>query len=87
MIPTPGHTLDSVSLQVLTEQGVVVVAGDTFEKQEDLKDESIWVDAGSQDSSKQTESRKRILAIADFVVPGHGAMFRVDKNLVISNDK
>lgn len=87
MIPTPGHTLDSVSLQVLTEKGVIVVAGDTFEKQEDLTDESIWIDAGSQDSSKQRESRKRILDIADFVVPGHGAMFKVDKNLVTSNDK
>ena len=44
---TPGHTLDSVSVKVVTEEGVCVVAGDTFEKEEDLEDESIWREAGS----------------------------------------
>ena len=80
MIPTPGHTLDSVSLQVNTEEGVLVVAGDTFEKEEDLTDDSIWIEAGSQDRIKQTESREKILSIADYIVPGHGTMFRVDRN-------
>ena len=26
--------------------GIVVIAGDLFEKEDDLKDEKIWIDAG-----------------------------------------
>lgn len=79
VIPTAGHTLDSVSLQVRTDDGVVVVAGDTFEKQEDLSDDSIWLEAGSQDERKQRENRAMILELADYIVPGHGPLFKVEK--------
>ena len=81
-IPTPGHTLDSVSLIVKTgaeNQGVVVIAGDIFEKEEDLKDDSIWREAGSDAPEKQIESREKILKMADYIVPGHGPMFKVPK--------
>lgn len=38
VFPTPGHTLDSVSVAVQTQDlGMVVVAGDLFEKEEDLR--------------------------------------------------
>ena len=80
VIPTPGHTLDSVSLQVNTKDGIVIVAGDTFEKEEDLTDDSIWIEAGSQDQKKQVESRAKILSIASYVIPGHGGMFKVNRN-------
>ena len=76
VFPTPGHTLDSVSVKVKTEDGVVIVAGDTFEKEEDIEDESIWISAGSENQEKQQESRKRILQEADWIVPGHGPMFK-----------
>ena len=56
------------------------MAGDTFEKEEDLTDDSIWIEAGSQDQGKQVESREKILSIADYVIPGHGGTFRVDRN-------
>ena len=79
VIPTAGHTLDSVSLLVRTESGIVVVAGDTFEKQEDLSDDSIWLEAGSQDEQRQRENRARILELADYIVPGHGPMFKVNE--------
>ena len=72
---SPGHTLDSVSVKVVTEDGVVVVAGDTFEKEEDIDDETIWKLAGSEDEQQQMKSRNDILALADFIVPGHGPMF------------
>ena len=80
VIPTPGHTLDSVSLQVNTDDGIVIVAGDTFEKEEDLTDDSIWIEAGSQDQKKQVESRAKILSVAKYVIPGHGGMFKVNRN-------
>ncbi|XP_023335549.1 metallo-beta-lactamase domain-containing protein 1 [Eurytemora carolleeae] len=79
VIPTPGHTNDSVSLKVLTKDGVVVIAGDLFEKQEDLTDDKIWKDAGSENEAAQKMNREKILSIADFIVPGHGPKFQVKK--------
>ena len=55
VIPSPGHTLDSISLVVVTgtkEQGTVVIAGDNFEKEEDLQDPDLWKSAGSEDEEK-----------------------------------
>ena len=55
VIATPGHTLDSVSVVVVTgtkEQGTVVIAGDNFEKEEDLEDPELWKSAGSEDEQK-----------------------------------
>ena len=77
VIPTPGHTSDSVSVRVRTKEGVVVISGDLFEKEEDLKDSKIWKDAGSENQILQEENRQQILAMADFVIPGHGEMFKV----------
>ena len=80
IFPTPGHTLDSISVKVRTEKGLVVVAGDLFEREEDLKDDTIWREiAGSEDETKQEYHRKEVLNIADYVIPGHGPMFRVLK--------
>ena len=73
---TPGHTLDSVGVKVVTKEGVCVVAGDTFEKEEDLDDESIWKEAGSDNEDLQKKSREYILSIADIIVPGHGPRFK-----------
>lgn len=81
VIPTPGHTLSCVSVVVEHAEGLgtVVVAGDLFEKEEDLTDESIWKEAGSEDHEKQIRNRNRVLQLADHIVPGHGPMFRVTR--------
>lgn len=81
VIPTPGHTLSCVSVVVQNAEGLgtVVVAGDLFEKEEDLTDDSIWLSAGSEDEVKQRSSRAAVLSIADFIVPGHGPMFQVPR--------
>ncbi|XP_062993353.1 metallo-beta-lactamase domain-containing protein 1 [Elgaria multicarinata webbii] len=74
VVPTPGHTGGDVSLMVRgTAQGDVLVAGDLFECQ---GDDGQWQPL-SQDPVRQAESRARALAIADVIVPGHGAPFRV----------
>ena len=52
------------------------VQGDLFECEEDLTDSSIWRDVSEQ-SELQEKSRRRILQIADYIVPGHGKIFRV----------
>lgn len=78
VVPTPGHTGQDVSVFVNTDEGLVVVAGDLFEREEDLEDERLWREA-SELPDEQERSRARVLAIADFIVPGHGGIFRVKK--------
>lgn len=75
VIPTPGHTLDSVSLKVKCAQGTYAIVGDLFERQEDLKDDQIWREAGSEDPVLQVQHRNDVLEWADFIIPGHGPMF------------
>lgn len=58
---------------------VAVIAGDLFEKEEDIHDDSVWIEAGSEDQAKQRESRAAVLALADWVVPGHGPPFKVNR--------
>ncbi|XP_003895828.1 metallo-beta-lactamase domain-containing protein 1 [Papio anubis] len=72
---TPGHGGQrDVSVVVAgTALGTVVVAGDVFERD---GDEDSW-QALSEDPAAQERSRKRVLVVADVVVPGHGPPFRV----------
>lgn len=78
VVPTPGHTLQDVSVIVKTgDKGTVVVTGDLFECEEDLRDESIWIAAGSDSQELQRLNRKKILDIADWIIPGHGSMFQI----------
>ncbi|KAG5895780.1 hypothetical protein JTB14_001627 [Gonioctena quinquepunctata] len=81
IIPTPGHTLQDVSVIVHTSDGIVAVTGDLFEKFEDLENSDIWKNAGSDSEDLQQANRKKILNMADFIVPGHGPMFRVPPHL------
>ncbi|NWW29223.1 MBLC1 protein, partial [Falcunculus frontatus] len=74
--PTPGHTRAHVSLVATgTALGTVVVAGDVFERR---GDEEEW-EALSEDPVEQRRSRRRLVAVADVIVPGHGEPFRVVK--------
>ena len=56
-----------------------VVAGDLFEREEDLEDDSIWMEAGSENEELQRLNRSRILSMANVIVPGHGRPFKVVK--------
>lgn len=74
---TPGHTEDHISVVVKTNKGIVVIAGDA------LASESL-MDINKQpllaaDFNDFNESRKKILKIADYIVPGHGNIFQVKK--------
>lgn len=56
--------------------------GDLFEKEEDLVDETIWmVSAYSEAPKLQELNRNKILLLADYIVPGHGPMFKVTKEM------
>lgn len=76
-----GHTENDVSLIVQNVDllGTVAITGDLFESEADRENESLWLDAGSVSPDLQRENRKLMLSIADYIVPGHGAMFKCDK--------
>ncbi len=78
VVPTPGHTGQDISVFVRTDDGVAAVVGDLFEREEDIGDERLWK-GSSELPSVQEQSRRRVLKEADFIVPGHGEMFRVRK--------
>lgn len=83
VIRTPGHMEEHCSLIVETEKGVYVVAGDVFwwmegEKQE-VNIEKPDGDPEHMNIQKLIESRKKILEIADYIIPGHGKIFKIEK--------
>ncbi|KAK2148966.1 hypothetical protein LSH36_473g02003 [Paralvinella palmiformis] len=79
-MPTPGHTCNDVSVVVKnTQDGTVVIAGDVFECEADLRDDELWK-SNSFNVSLQEVSRAKVLRLADVVVPGHGEKFTVDKH-------
>ncbi|KAJ8919528.1 hypothetical protein NQ315_002149 [Exocentrus adspersus] len=83
VIPTPGHTLQDVTVMVSSQRGVTAITGDLFERFQDLTDEDIWKEAGSDSEELQRINRFKVLRMADFVIPGHGPMFRVPKTFKV----
>lgn len=79
IIPTPGHTLEHVSVIVHANIGTVAVTGDLFENERDLLDDNVWKEAGSASEELQVLNRKILLEISDWIIPGHGAMFKGKK--------
>ena len=84
IIKTPGHDMFYCSVLVNDEKlGNVVVGGDLFwwsdgEEQKTDKESLIeHKDIYVKNKKQITESRKKILEIADYIIPGHGNMFKV----------
>lgn len=72
IIETPGHNYTSLSLLVNTKIGKVAVCGDVFWKENFPKK-----DPYADNFKKLQESRKKLLKIADYIIPGHAGMFKV----------
>ncbi len=86
IIDTPGHVLEHLSLVVDTADGKVVVAGDVIWWLDDEKQifnikQKDHTQAADMDIKALIKSRRKLLKIADYIIPGHGKMFKVDKNL------
>jgi glyoxylase-like metal-dependent hydrolase (beta-lactamase superfamily II) len=85
VIKTPGHLEDHASLMIDTDKGKVCIAGDLFwwtDDQEQKTDRESLInlkDLSGNDEKTQIESRKKILDLADWIIPGHGKMFKVIK--------
>ncbi len=85
IIETPGHSAEHISLIVNTDKGKYAIAGDVFwwaDNEEQI------VDINKEDTAHPIElniddlrkSRKKLLELADYIIPGHGDIFKVDKN-------
>lgn len=72
IIHTPGHTLEHASLLVKTEKGKIAVAGDLWWH----SDFSPKIDRMAWNQKILEKSRKKILKIADYIIPGHGKMIK-----------
>jgi glyoxylase-like metal-dependent hydrolase (beta-lactamase superfamily II) len=72
IIKTPGHSYDGITLLVKTKEGIVAIVGDVFWEKYAPKE-----DPYATDKEKLKESRKKVLEAAKFIIPGHGAMFKV----------
>lgn len=72
VLHTSGHSIEHASLVVKTDKGLIVVAGDVwwFSDMTPVEDDMAW------NQEKLEESRKKVLKIADWVIPGHGKMFK-----------
>ena len=84
IIPTPGHDLNHASLIVETEKGATAIAGDVFwwedqEKQKiDEKNLLSHKDCYAKNSKTLCRSRKKLLKLSDYIIPGHGKPFKVE---------
>jgi glyoxylase-like metal-dependent hydrolase (beta-lactamase superfamily II) len=77
LIPTPGHSPDSCTLLMKTERGIIACVGDLFWFKGDEKIKLLEEDCFNKKLFYQ--NRQKILKIADFIIPGHGKMFKVEK--------
>lgn len=72
IIKTPGHDYSSITLLVKTGQGTVAICGDVFWKENSPEDDPY---ASNKEELKQ--SREKVLEMADYIIPGHGGMFKI----------
>ena len=84
IIETPGHVLEHLSLLVDTSKGKIAIAGDVIwwtegEEQTFDVNQKDHSQAKGMNMEKLVESRKKILEMADWIIPGHGKMFKVEK--------
>jgi len=74
IMKTPGHNFTSLTLLVKTNKGTIAICGDLFWK-ENFPEKDEYAD----EPEKLKESRKKIIELADYIIPGHADMFKVKK--------
>jgi len=85
ILRTPGHDYTSITLLVATDDGFVAICGDVFWKESYPRDPHD--DAYASNPVKLQESRKMILEMADWIIPGHGRMYKNDKEVAIIEEE
>lgn len=77
-----GHDDRSIGVLVRTDRGLIAVTGDLFEYENDWRNAKDWI-AFSKRPKQHIHNRAKIWELADYIVPGHGDMFKVDKSVNI----
>lgn len=67
---TPGHTDEDASLVVVAEDGTYVFTHVWWNENMEPKTDPL-----AEDHNNLIESRRMVIEIADFIIPGHGQMF------------
>ncbi|KJH42582.1 metallo-beta-lactamase domain protein [Dictyocaulus viviparus] len=82
LIKSAGHSSDDIAVVISDEQtmGVVIIAGDTFMRREDLDYPMMWKPL-SANEVEQGKSRKSMICQANWIVPGHGEPFSVTQEM------
>src|SRR5918912_1053029 len=70
LIRVPGHTAEDIATVIGTPEGIVVCTHLWWNADGPVDDPS------SEDPEQLHASRRRVLNLADVIVPGHGAPFR-----------
>ena len=73
LLATPGHTPECLTVLVSTAKGLIAIAGDLFVKKQEEK--GVFVG----DQKLFAQSRQQIIKIADYIIPGHAGIFKVNK--------
>jgi len=74
IIKTPGHDKTSITLLVKTNKGVIAICGDVFWKENLPKEDEL-----ADEPEKLKKSRKEIIKLADYIIPGHADIYKVKK--------
>lgn len=72
---TPGHTLGSISLSVQHRSSTWVFAADALKNIVEAKTGEVWM---TTDPIASTKSISKIVNEADWIVPGHDRLLRID---------
>ena len=85
VIYTPGHVEKHISLIVKTPAGKYAIAGDAFwwedsqEQETDTLSLIQHTDPIAKDPFMLQNSRRELLGVADYIIPGHGKMFTTSR--------
>lgn len=74
IIKTPGHDYSCLTALVKTAKGTVAVCGDVFWREDFPLD-----DPYASAKEKLAVSRKLVIGLADYIIPGHGDIYKVKK--------
>ncbi len=74
IIKTPGHNYDGITLLINTNKGKVAICGDVF-----WKENYPEKDPYASDNNLLKESRKKVLELSDWIVPGHAGIYKAKK--------
>lgn len=82
IIRLTGHDNRSIGVEVNEENGKTFIVGDLFEYEFDYKTPQNWI-SFSKNPLEHLINRAKVYQIADFIIPGHGDKFKVNKKIDI----